>query len=299
MAALPSQTTARTAGNRRENQPPRLAEPHAACDGGGRGFAAATVAIVAGWKSGRHEDVAAKKMSSRLASAPTWSKLVRSSSIGPKNRCTPPSRIKTCVHRSSTIASMCELIITAAPCAARSCKRPLEDADSLRVETRERLVEEDGLRIVQVGAADGELLPHAAREVAGRRAEFRGQLKLVEQSQGLRLCIAHSVDAGVERQVLFDGQVVKQGRVVGHEGQSRLGGDRIGIDIKAGDRQPSAAGRNDSRDRPHRGRLAGAVGPDDGQQFARLDAKGNALDGDLVGKRLMEIIDFDHGTSSV
>ena len=90
------------------------------------------------------------------------------------------------------------------------------------------------------------------------------------------MSIAHLVDARVEGQVLFDGQVVKQRRVVGHECESRLGGDWVGIDIKAGDRQPPAAGRNDPRHRPHRGRLSRAVGPDDGQQLARLDAKGNA-----------------------
>ena len=80
---------------------------------------------------------------------------------------------------------MCELITTAAPARGALLQRPFEDADPLRVEPRQRLVEQDGLRIVQVGTADGELLPHAARQVAGGRAEFRGQLELVEQPQGL------------------------------------------------------------------------------------------------------------------
>ena len=44
--------------------------------------------------------------------------LVRCSRIGLKHRCTPPSRIKSCVHKSSTMANMCELIITAAPLAS-------------------------------------------------------------------------------------------------------------------------------------------------------------------------------------
>ena len=174
-------------------------------------------------------------------------------------------------------------------------QRPLEDANSLRVEAGERLVEQDRLRIVQVAAADGQLLPHAAREVAGRRVEFRGQLELVEQREGLGAGIGDSVDARVEREVLFDGQVGKQRRIVGHEGESRLGRDRVGVDVEAGDRQPPAAGRNDAGQRPHRGRLAGAVGSDERQQLARLDAKRNAAHGDVVGERLVKIVDFDHG----
>ena len=111
---------------------------------------------------------------------------------------------------------------------------------------------------------------------------------------GLCAGMAHLVDARVEREVLFDGQIVKQGRVVSHKCESRLGSDSVDIDIKAGDRDPPAAGRNDSRDGPHRGRLSGAVGPDDRQQLARLDVKGHALDGNVAGESLMEISDVDH-----
>ena len=75
--------------------------------------------------------------------------------------------------------------------------------------------------------------------------------------------------------MLFDRQIGKQRRIVGHESEPRLGRDWVGRDIEAGDRQPPATGRNDPRHRPHGGRLSGAVGPDDGQQLTRLDAKGD------------------------
>ena len=51
-------------------------------------------------------------------------------------------------------------------------ERSLEGADALRVEAGERFVEQDRGGIVQVAAADGEFLPHAAREAAGGRVEF-------------------------------------------------------------------------------------------------------------------------------
>src|SRR5262249_4615139 len=60
-----------------------------------------------------------------------------------------------------------------------------ENANPLRVEAGERLVEEDRLWIVQVTADDGEFLPHSARQVAGGCTELGGQLKLIEQPEGL------------------------------------------------------------------------------------------------------------------
>jgi len=94
--------------------------------------------------------------------------------------------------------------------------------------------------------------------------------------------------------LFFDGQIVKQGRFVGHEREPRFGFDRAGSDVIAGDRQPPAAGGNDSRDRPHGGRFSGAVGANDPQDLARFDPKADAPHGDMVGKRLMETLDLNH-----
>ena len=54
----------------------------------------------------------------------------------------------------------------------------LERANAMGIEPRQRFVEQDRRRIVQIGAADRQFLPHAARQVAGRHVTFRIQLEM-------------------------------------------------------------------------------------------------------------------------
>ena len=70
---------------------------------------------------------------------------------------------------------------------------------------------------------------------AGQRVFLPGQLQLLEQRRRPRLHVAHAVEPGGEAQVLQDGEVLEQLRLVGHEGQAALGLDRVGDDVVAAD----------------------------------------------------------------
>ena len=53
----------------------------------------------------------------------------------------------------------------------------LHGADAARIGPGERLIEEDGPRLVQPAAAGGQLLPHAARQIRGQRVAFLRQFQ--------------------------------------------------------------------------------------------------------------------------
>ena len=60
--------------------------------------------------------------------------------------------------------------------------RRLHPADADRVEAGERLVQEEGLGLVQQPAGDGQLLLHAPGQLPRQRAPLLGQIQLLEQA---------------------------------------------------------------------------------------------------------------------
>ncbi len=73
-----------------------------------------------------------------------------------------------------------------------------------RIESGERLVEYEDRRVVQQSARDGELLPHAARQLSRQRSALVAELELVEQRPDARLDVGHAVQPRDEAQVLLD-----------------------------------------------------------------------------------------------
>src|SRR5687768_12852649 len=57
----------------------------------------------------------------------------------------------------------------------------------------------------------------------------------------------------------------------------------------------AAVGRVEAEDDPHRGRLAGAVRPDEAGHPARLDGEGQTVDGERAAVALAEPMNFDGG----
>jgi hypothetical protein len=55
---------------------------------------------------------------------------------------------------------------------------------------------------------------------------------------------------------------------------------------------------NDARHRPHRGRLARSVGPDQRQYLTRLDAKRDSTHRHVLAECLVKILDLNHERTS-
>ena len=170
----------------------------------------------------------------------------------------------------------------------------LDVADPERVEPRQRLVEDQRRRVVQEPARQSELLPHAARQLAGHRPFLSPQFHDVEQLARLSLDIGDTVQPRDETQVLDDGQVLEQLWLVGDERQATLRLDRVRDDIVAVDRDGAGARRLDAHDAPERGRLAGAVGANQADDLAALYAKRQAADGGEPAIEFREVLYLNH-----
>ncbi len=163
------------------------------------------------------------------------------------------------MQRSSTSESRWELMTTAAPAAA-CADGVLQRADAAGVEPGQRFVEKDCRRPVQVGAADGRLLPHSPRQFPRRRIPLGRQLELLQERRGRSREVGHAIGRRNEVQMLPDRQGIEKVRIVRHEGQLLLGGNGILHDVMSADQKPSAAGLEDTGHRAERRSLPRPVG---------------------------------------
>ena len=90
---------------------------------------------------------------------------------------------------------------------------------------------------MQIGAADRDFLPHPARQLLRQRVAFLDQLELLQQDLSRGGEVGQAIGRRDEFQVFPDGQGVEQLGVVGNVGQLALGGQWVGDDVVAGDRQ--------------------------------------------------------------
>ncbi len=155
-----------------------------------------------------------------------------------------------------------------------------DDVACLRVEAGRRLVEQQHLGPVDQGPRDRQPALHAAGEVLDHRVALLGQLHELEQLvDPLPDLLARQPEvAAVDVEVVADGQLGVEGVLL-----------RADPDPGA-DRGPSWAGsmprirrlapahRRDRRDHPHRGGLAGAVGPEEAEGLPSRDVDVDALD---------------------
>ena len=169
----------------------------------------------------------------------------------------------------------------------------LHGAYAARVEAGEGFIEEDGLGMVQETAADGDFLRHAAGQLRGEGVPFLDQLQALEEILGPGVPVPEPVGRRHEAEVLPDGEALEEVWVIGNVGQEELSGDGAADDVVAADQKPAMGGSEDAGHGAQRGGLAGAVGPDQAEDLARLDAKGKAGHRDGVAIRFVEIFDDD------
>jgi hypothetical protein len=82
-----------------------------------------------------------------------------------------------------------------------------------RVEAGGGLVEEQQIGLVEPGAGESQPLFEAAREAARQAASAVGKLHLGEDLGDALLCRFDAIEAGVEGEVLLDGEfVIEKGR---------------------------------------------------------------------------------------
>ena len=144
---------------------------------------------------------------------------------------------------SSTRCSRCELRITAAPASARADDRRLHPADADRVEAGERLVEQQRPR-ARAAARTRSRASASCRARARRaaRSACRASSSSSSSAGDARVDVGHPVEPADEAEVLLDGEVVEQVRLVGDEGEQGLGRDRLRGQVVPADPDPPAVG---------------------------------------------------------
>src|SRR6185437_1190504 len=87
-------------------------------------------------------------------------------------------------------------------------------------------------------------------------------------------------------------------RLVWNEGEGALGGDRLALQIVAGDRDAARRRRDDAGQAAERGRLAGAVRADEAEHLAAGDVELEAADGGEVAVVLGQPANDDHADAA-
>jgi hypothetical protein len=143
-----------------------------------------------------------------------------------------------------------------------------------------RLVEEQHLGLVHQRPGDHQPLRHAARVDVHLVVAAVAQPELLQHPvrPGAPLGARHQVVGGVEDQVLAGGQRPVQVDPLRHHRQPPPRLDRVAQHVDPGDPGSAGGGHHPGREDPHRGGLAGTVGPQQAEDLAPGDLERQPVD---------------------
>ena len=153
--------------------------------------------------------------------------------------------------------------------------------DLVRIEPAGRLVQHQHLRSSQQRLRDRDALTEATGELAGQQHHDAGEIQPLGCGVHRGLCRSpsQSLEIGHEVKKLADPHVIVERRVFRHIADHAANRERIGYDIMAGDLD-TAGGRHQITSQHAEDRaLARAVGPEQADDLAPFDGKGDVGDG--------------------
>jgi hypothetical protein len=170
-------------------------------------------------------------------------------------------------------------------------------AAAARVEAGGRLVEEQHRRAGDERGREVEPAAHAARVGLGGAVAGVLELELLEQIaralHGTGPC--RGVEASDHLEVLEAGEVLVDSGVLPGEADGGAQLRRLGGDVEAGDAGAPGVRLEQRREDPHRGRLAGAVWPQEAEHGALLRLEVDAVEGDHIAVGLGQAAGGDGG----
>ncbi len=129
---------------------------------------------------------------------------------------------------------------------------------------------------------EADALAVALRELADERAELVLDAALLDDAlepPRVLLAARDAAQIGDEVEVLEDGHVLVQRRVLGQVADVAAHLDALVIDVVARDVGASGRGREERREDLHRRRLARAVRPEEAEHFAAPHVERDVVDG--------------------
>ena len=159
-------------------------------------------------------------------------------------------------------------------------EQPLDVTGGQRVEAGQRFVENDQPGVVDQCACQRDFLAHALGKAFTAFVQMRFQAERHQQLMrgGLRDRGIDAPEAGDEFEIFQRRQLVINHRLVRHPGHHLLGGDRIGQRIDPRYRDGTGVGPQQAGHHPQGGGLAGAIGAEQGVEFARANGQVERVD---------------------
>ncbi len=169
-------------------------------------------------------------------------------------------------------------------------------AAQFHVDAGRGLVEEQYLRLVHQRLGDH----HAALHAAGEGHDL--DVALVPQRQRLEHALDHGRILGLAEQATTEarrglhGLEGIGGDFLGHQADQRARGPRVALDVEAAGHHPATGGVDQSAGNADQGGLAGAIGAQQGEDFALLDLEVDRPQcGQAAGIGFGEVLDPQDG----
>jgi hypothetical protein len=167
----------------------------------------------------------------------------------------------------------------------------------LRVHADGRFIEKQNLGVVHEGAGDLEPSLHARGERPHHvPAPFR-ELDEVEHrlDPAAALRRRDAIDQPVEIEVLVQGQAIVEARLLEHDAEAAPGRQRILHHVDAVDAGAAAVGPQDGAEDMSQGGLAGAIGPEQREQFVAAHLEADVVQRQGPAEPLAHSLDRDRG----
>jgi len=171
---------------------------------------------------------------------------------------------------------------------------PFLFAHAARVETRERLVEQDRLRLMVEHDSQRELLPHSPRELFGMSLTFLFEPEQRDESIRLSGATMSSVQHSAEFEVLFDREVLEEFRLIGDETKARLRGLGSFEEVDAAHSHLTGIRSSDASEHVHGRGFSGSISAEQADDFSGLDSEGEIVHGFELPEALGEMTSLNH-----
>ena len=164
------------------------------------------------------------------------------------------------------------------------------------VEVRQRLVEQEHLRVAHDGAADGDALALAARHRLGQAVEKFGELQDLGglANAPVDLGLAFLGDLHAEGHVVVDGHMRIERIGLEHHGDAALRRRHV-VDHLAGDLEFAGGDLLEPGDGPQQRRLSAARRADEDDELARFDVEVDAVQNVQIAVGLLDLPEGEIG----
>ena len=166
----------------------------------------------------------------------------------------------------------------------------------VRIEIARGLVEDEDRRVVNEGLREPDSLPVAVREVADLFSQYLGQAADLDDALRALLegVLVELSQVAREAEVLEHAHLEVERRALRQVAEALTDLQRLVEDVVAVDARRAPGRGDEAREDAHRGRLAGAVGAQEADDFATTNLEVDLVDRTERAEALAQLVRVDH-----